>query len=144
MKTQRLYCFSFKAFEYYFERTMDVPHNAAIISICSSGSEKEYHIFHGDRVLNLDFDDITYAMDGYEEFTKEMADDVVKFIEKNIDKDFYIHCSAGISRSQAVTKFIHLNYDRNWELNPRNSDYLFANGMVYQMLCEAHRKLYPR
>ena len=83
-------------------------------------------------------------MDGYEEFTKEMADDVVKFIEKNIDKDFYIHCSAGISRSQAITKFIHLNYDRNWELNPRNSDYLFANGMVYQMLCEAHRKLYPR
>ena len=36
----------------------------------------------------------------------EKAKVIVDFVVANIGKDFYVHCSAGVSRSQAVVRFI--------------------------------------
>jgi len=32
---------------------------------------------------------------------------LLSFIDKNYDKDFYVHCFAGVSRSGAIAKFIN-------------------------------------
>lgn len=74
------------------------------------------------NVLTLIFDDVEYddiESKGhlYKAFTKEQGKSVLDFINKNIDKSkFIIHCSAGISRSGAVGRFIFdylkfLNYN---------------------------------
>ena len=62
------------------------------------------------NVLNLEFDDVdkdtefhrkkAYAM------TTQQAMRLFKFINDNLDKDFYIHCRAGVSRSGAIGYFI--------------------------------------
>lgn len=138
-----------------------VPNNIAIISICNSQNfEDEYHICDGENVLNLNFDDVspevfklsddtenfTYqSYDGKEInlqfFTKSMADECVRFIERNKNKNFYIHCSAGISRSQAFVKYIKNVYnDINWITNP-NNPCEFPNGFVYSQLMKSYREI---
>ena len=104
----------------------------------------------------LDFDDIdptsiglsdtteeySFTDDGYLKvffFTDSMAKQTIDFIEKNKDKDFYIHCSAGLSRSQAFVKYIkNVYFDNDWETNPGNPC-RYANGFVYQKLMHAYR-----
>ena len=62
-----------------------------------------------------------------------------KHKEKNKDKNFFIHCSAGISRSQAFVLFIQNTYfEQKFELNPTNPC-ISPNGHVYSKLCEAYR-----
>lgn len=138
-----------------------VPDNIAIISICNSQNfEEEYHICDGENVLNLNFDDVspeafrlsddtekfTYqSYDGKEInlqfFTKSMADECVRFIERNKNKNFYIHCSAGVSRSQAFVKYIKNVYnDINWITNP-NNPCEFPNGFVYSQLMKSYREI---
>lgn len=63
------------------------------------------------NVLNLEFDDVSkdrvfgdihaYAI------TEEQAEKCVNFIEQNIGKTFIIHCRAGMSRSAAISMFLH-------------------------------------
>ena len=132
-----------------------------------AGTDAEYHICEDDvNVLNLNFDDVdpmalglsddteTYTYEnGYakgtfttiEFFTNDMAKRAVKFIEDAIENnkfdgvDFYIHCSAGISRSQAFVKYIkNVYYDYDWETNP-NNPCLHPNGFVFQKLMQAYR-----
>ena len=44
-----------------------------------------------------------------------------EFIDKHIDCDFYIHCNAGMSRSQAFVKYIQDCYpDKEWETRKEN------------------------
>ena len=44
-----------------------------------------------------------------------------EFINKHIDCDFYIHCNAGMSRSQAFVKYIQDCYpDKEWETRKEN------------------------
>lgn len=75
-------------------------------------------------VLNLDFDDISgyrvwEAITDYEwdEVSKEIYKDVYgmsveqagvlfEFLEKSIGKNVMVHCSAGLSRSQGVVRFL--------------------------------------
>lgn len=132
-----------------------------------AGTDTEYHICEDDvNVLNLNFDDVdpmalglsddteTYTYEnGYakgtfttiEFFTNDMAKRAVKFIEDVIENnkldgvDFYIHCSAGISRSQAFVKYIkNVYYFLDWETNP-NNPCLHPNGFVFQKLMQAYR-----
>jgi predicted protein tyrosine phosphatase len=59
-----------------------------------------------DNVLNIDFGDC--GEEELEAMSIEQAHDIINFIKKNKDKNnFYIHCSAGISRSGAVASFIY-------------------------------------
>lgn len=132
-----------------------------------AGTDTEYHICEDDvNVLNLNFDDVdpmplglsddseTYTYENeyakgtfttIEFFTNDMAKHAVKFIEDVIENnkldgvDFYIHCSAGISRSQAFVKYIKNVYDFiDWETNP-NNPCLHPNGFVFQKLMQAYR-----
>lgn len=160
----KLWCTSFIQFKqiaYKNEWDEIVPDDIAIISICNSQNfEGEYHICNNEKVLNLNFDDVspesfrlsddtenfTYqSYDGKEInlqfFTKSMADECVRFIERNKNKNFYIHCSAGISRSQAFVKYIKNVYnDVNWITNP-NNPCEFPNGFVYSQLMKSYREI---
>lgn len=165
----KLWCVSFIEFEYIAKENKwdgGVPSNIAIISI-NNGTyfEGEHHICKdADNVLNLNFDDADPVGYGLPEdtefysynapgkrsislgfFTKQMAEKAVKFIENVIENnkldgvDFYIHCSAGISRSQAFVKYIKNVYDFiDWETNP-NNPCLHPNGFVFQKLMQAYR-----
>ena len=163
---QKLWCTSFIQFEQIAkEQEWDkkVPKDIAIISINNgkdAGVDEEYHVCKGDNVLNLDFDDVepmafdlddsvethTYKQNNEKEitlefFTDKQAKDAVKFIEEHKDRNFFIHCSAGISRSQAFVKYIQYIYrGTEWETNPINACQ-FPNGFVYQKLMNAWREL---
>jgi hypothetical protein len=142
----------------------EVPSDIAIISIIGSEqcrSSDDIHICNGDNVLNLEFDDIspevfnlsdnaiehTYSDNSgrittVKFITETQANKSVKFITKHIYKDFYIHCSAGVSRSQAFVKFIQNNFfEITWETNP-NNPCVFPNGFVYSKLMEASRNYF--
>ena len=142
----------------------EVPSDIAIISIIGSEqcrAKDDTHICHGDNVLNLEFDDVSpeaFNLDDnvtehtYSDYagntttvkfiTEIQANKSVKFISKHIYKDFYIHCSAGVSRSQAFVKFIKNNfYEIDWITNP-NNPCVFPNGFVYSKLMEASRNYF--
>ena len=170
MENNKLWCVSFNEFEKMAKKhgwDKYIPSDIAIISINNSihcGVEDEYHICSdSDNVLNLDFDDIdpsalglsddteTYTFENkyrpgtyttVDFFNSIMAKKSVEFIEYNKNKNFYIHCSAGISRSQAFVKYINNTYfDTGWETNP-NNPCKFPNGFVYSKLMEANRNYY--
>lgn len=163
----KLWCVGFNEFETIAKRNgwcLEVPSNIAIISINNgkdAGIDNEYHICEDDvNVLNLNFDDVdpmslglsddteTYKYENryspatfttIEFFTNDMAKRAVQFIEDNKDKNFYIHCSAGVSRSQAFVKFIkNVYYEYDWETNP-NNPCIHPNGFVFQKLMQAYR-----
>jgi hypothetical protein len=143
---KKLWCLDLLSFKNLCETNgwdKEVPNDIAIISIIGSPQcrdDEEEHICHGDNVLNLDFDDCSPQAFGLDEnvetytykssntrettlqfITNEMAKKAVEFINRNIGKDFYIHCFAGVSRSQAFVSYILQNYPQiNWETNPQN------------------------
>lgn len=154
MNQQKLWCLSFLLFEQLCKENgwdNNVPDDIAIISIIGSDDcrdDNEIHICHGDNVLNLEFDDCdpvafgldvnieeyTYKSNGKETtlkfFNNDMAKQAIDFIERNKNKHFYIHCSAGVSRSQAFVKYISEKYNNiDWITNPINPCE-FPNGYV--------------
>lgn len=63
-----------------------------------------------DSVLNIEFADVDNSgqMKYKNALTHEQSNEIIKHIEKNKDKNvFIIHCSAGISRSGAVSAWIY-------------------------------------
>lgn len=156
---QKLWCLSFEDFkEIALNNNWDknVPDNIAIISIVNTVTNEDeiYHICNGDNVLNLDFDDADPLANGLSDdietfvlenglviqfFTTAMAEQVINFIEEHKDKDFYIHCAAGISRSQAFVKYIkNVYYDNDFYTNP-NNPCTHPNAYVFQKLMQAYR-----
>lgn len=68
-------------------------------------------------------DDDTNTTRVYECFNHKQAAQIIEFIEKNIGKDFYVHCYAGLSRSQAVVMFILTHFNKYYDytcLNKHN------------------------
>ena len=63
-------------------------------------SDSKLNIDEGENIINLRVNDDS------EDFSPEMARNIIRFVLKNKGKDFYIHCIMGKSRSQAVAKFI--------------------------------------
>lgn len=117
-----------------------LPKNVAIISICCTepvknnynsagynGAEDEHYFSDAENVFNVDFDDITSAVEIYRDITatcitKEQAEKLVKFIEDHKECDFYIHCNAGKSRSQAVVRYICETYGDKYEIKTREDN----------------------
>lgn len=121
------------------EKTL--PANVACIEICCTSDITEYYgstfrladkpYFYGkhsnENTLVLFFDDITEDVRDITSkihakgFTIEQARQLIAFIDKNINKDFYIRCHAGKSRSQAVVQYILDFYSSiDWETNKDN------------------------
>lgn len=97
----------------FCDNNIEDNQNVAFISIVGTkGNDDSSHFFRNDHlnVLNLEFDDV--LQDGvlfghkYKAISSDQADQIVAFIEANKDKDFYVHCLAGISRSGAIGTFI--------------------------------------
>jgi predicted protein tyrosine phosphatase len=123
-----------------------LPENTVLISINEEhGNFYPLQVSIDDRVLRLRFSDVTTMInhrDGnqYLPISRETANKVVNFIEENKDKNFIVHCAAGVSRSSAVCMYIHLKYGhalRNafWSLSEPNS---FVLGRLF---IEAKRPL---
>lgn len=125
-----LMCYSYEGFcrklkqEFWFDGNL--PSDWIFISIGEYMScEREPHpLEENDQVINLNFDDISGYRPwdanpefGWTEEYKELykytygmndkdTERLFSFLQKNIGKNVMIHCSAGISRSQGVVKFL--------------------------------------
>ena len=116
-----------------------IPPKTAFISICGSKEcqefviqEREFHYFEEQhpQVLNLEFDDITDSVveipDHPKKYCYGMTIDqgkiAAEFIRDNLGSDFYIHCRAGHSRSQAFVRYILDMYDGIYDfiIRPEN------------------------
>lgn len=100
------------------------------------------------NVLNIDFDDVEseclWQHNGecgkYAPLNGEQAKQLYDFILQHIGKNFYIHCAAGISRSQAVGKFIREFFPNyNYIENPNNKERTH-NSLVYTLLKREYYK----
>lgn len=88
-----------------------------------------------EDVLTLYFDDIEKAVEGAVQFTREQANQIIAFLQKNRDVEtLLIHCYGGESRSRAVGAFAV-------EWLGGNSEKYFTTGhpnlYVYHMLKQA-------
>lgn len=90
--------------------------------------DHKYTTYYGTTAL--------YALD------YNQARRIVLFIETHMDCDFYIHCSAGISRSQGVVRYILDTYSNEYDIktNP-NNPCLCPNNHVVIMLKRTFRNL---
>lgn len=156
----KVYCYSKFAFVNEMKRfgwnDTTLPKNVAIISICCTepvkehwksegyeGTEDEHYFRDAENVFNVDFDDIDTTTRDCGDFvatciTDEQAEKLVKFIAEHSNCDFYIHCNAGKSRSQAVVRFITewLGQTRNIETRAENPC-LYPNIFVLNTLRHA-------
>ena len=161
---QKLFCYSAQTFKQTMDdnkwTNKTLPSCVACIEICATPDVRNYYgqLFSIDdkpwfldkksfgpvpeNVLKLNFDDITESARsiGEDKFAYGMnvdqAKQIVDFIDKNIDKDFYIHCHAGKSRSQAIVRYILDFYpDHDWETRTENPCMFgLVNGRVYSLL----------
>ena len=161
----RAWCMSKRKFEQYCLDNgwqPDVNPPDAVISICCNPDVAEKVLKDGDphyfsdglsNVLNVEFDDITsdketydgQETDGYDKvtaygITPETAERIVRFIEDHKHMDFVIHCRAGKSRSQAVTRYILDFYRDHDNFNPANPC-IFHNVHTYVALKNARERL---
>lgn len=83
-------------------------HNTVVISI--SKPEPPARLKDGwEDVLRLEFHDVVsipLGMQECEPFLDHHVEEIHDFVEENLDKDFMVHCDAGMSRSVAVGVFI--------------------------------------
>lgn len=137
VSTYRLYCFPRVGILTLGKEIIKHDPLAAVISISSStdlcpelselglGAHEEGI----NKALFLKFDDIGPEGKGTNNFppypiNEKQAKEIVEFIEKWINHgpvNFYIHCDAGVSRSQAVVKFILECFpDYPWQIFRKN------------------------
>ena len=118
----------------------------AFISINDTHGNWSISWFDSDHpnVLRLWFDDVEHDLElsptnkeSCRAFSQEQGKQVREFIDNNKDKDFLVHCSAGISRSGAVGRFIvdYLQGDR--EYFEKNNPHIHPNGRVSRILNRA-------
>lgn len=90
-------------------------------------------------VLTLYFDDIERKVKNATLFNKEMANQIIDFIDtyKNKVDTLVIHCYAGQSRSRAVGAFaLHMLHKDNSEL----IEYGSPNLLIYNLLMKEYKK----
>lgn len=129
------------------ERIKYLPDNTVLISI--NEVDDELWRLHLDRlsskVLTVRFPDITAKLE-YKgnlllPISVETALKIINFVNINQDKNFIIHCAAGISRSAAVALFINREYGH--ELKPDFWRLCHPNPYVLGLLTrERHSKKY--
>ena len=106
----KAFVFSKRLFDNYMREhgiyDANLPSDMAVVSI-GEPEESEHYFQDSPQILNIDFWDVNdYEVEGIKGLTDEQAETIHNIIESNIGKDFYIHCRAGVSRSQAVGRFL--------------------------------------
>ena len=117
-----------------------IPGEIAFISICcTDGSENHWFKQNHANVINMDFDDILRdEIETFKGISDTQAEELYKFIVANQGKDFFIHCSAGKSRSQAICKVITTMYE-GYETRPDNPclyPNIFVSNKLFRLLRE--------
>lgn len=115
--------------------------------IFSNGPSSRWFRQRHRNVLNLIFDDISAperaqagvspAGNGYVLFDESMAREIVAFVEANKDAAVWIvHCSAGVSRSGAVSRWLkdRLEFKYGIEANNVDGRHAVPNAHVLKVL----------
>lgn len=108
----------------------------AIISITNSGDAPANLKEGWAQVLRLEFDDIDTAEEPFALFSEQHARCVIQFVcqcHKKEIEGILVHCTAGVSRSAAVAKWIADRYQL-----PFNEKYMLYNKHVHKVLREEH------
>jgi predicted protein tyrosine phosphatase len=111
--------------------------NWAIISITDSGTTIAPLQDGWSAVLRVEFDDIAQPEAPYRIFTEGMAREIIEFVMRCSAEDLeglLVHCSAGISRSAAVAKWIAEKYRLGFP-----EGYEKYNKHVYRLLKEEYQ-----
>lgn len=91
--------------------------------------------------IKLHFHDLDKPFANLKYFTKDEANLLSEFIKKNKDKQFIVHCEAGMSRSAAIAKSILLWLDNCDDLNNEtmiDKHYrYYPNKLVLKLLSES-------
>lgn len=115
----------------------------ALISINDTHGQWSVSWFDNDHsnVLRLWFDDVEHNFqlsptnkESCRAFTEKQAHQVIKFAKDNRNKNFIVHCSAGISRSGAVGTFLNGYCQGDWEAFKKMNPYISPNARVNRML----------
>lgn len=108
-----------------------VPRKGRSVLISITSPNSEFVQLHGDwtDVLRLKFDDVEQK-DGqdYELFSDIQAKQILDFVIKHLDKDIFVNCDAGLSRSPAVVVALEQIFNANDVSNV--SDYQHHNRFV--------------
>jgi predicted protein tyrosine phosphatase len=110
----------------YHAAEIDPTPGTVVISIGSP--DEEYTLKPGwDDILRIEFDDVVRIPTGLRghniiAFCDAHAETIHAYIEKHSDKDFLIHCSAGLSRSVAVGAFMREVFDADLKLHEVETD----------------------
>ena len=93
-----------------------------------------------EAVLRVEFHDVVkvpHDMPDIVAFSQEHVDAIHAFVETYLDKDFVIHCDAGVSRSVAIGLYLQDVYDA--ELHTHAIDTTrAANSRVHRGLIRTH------
>lgn len=129
-------------------KSLDINENTVLISITDPKSDflpvKIQNQFKD--VLNIQFWDMEEQIGNYKPINKEEATIIRNFIINNKDKNFVIHCEAGISRSSGVGLAILLICEFNCDKylmatsdNPIKSHHRYSpNYTVYDMISKPY------
>lgn len=129
-------------------KSLDINENTVLISITDPKSDflpvKIQNQFKD--VLNIQFWDMEEQIGNYKPINKEEATIVRNFIINNKDKNFVIHCEAGISRSSGVGLAVLLICEFNCDKylmatsdNPIKSHHRYSpNYTVYDMISKPY------
>lgn len=127
-------------FNYAFIEILDTTKSKKPFNDHSNGNNTALFINKHSNVLVLSFDDIEkdFVSNGhkYKSMSERQGKKIFKFIQNNIDKDkFIVHCTAGISRSGAIGRFIidFLKYKGYHTCFPEHNN-IYPNGHVSRIL----------
>lgn len=120
--------------------------NTVVISIRSPGAEPAQLNEGWEEVLRLWFDDVVKVPTGpivvkdLTLFSEEHAQQIHEFVESHLDKDFVIHCEAGVSRSVAVGLYLHDVYGADLLCHeiPGANPSATTNSRVHRALLRKH------
>ena len=139
------YVFSKRLFDRYMSEhgitDGNIPEGMAVVSIGEPSESESDHWFQEPScsVLNIDFWDVNgYRVEDVLGMTDEQAFEIYRFLSGNIGKDFYIHCRAGVSRSQAVARFLEDCY--GYEVVQGSDRPPFPNAHVLALLKREYAK----
>lgn len=97
----------------------ELPENFVLISINEPEGDLYRLNFNREdpRILTLRFPDVTGPIRNLTPLSHEMTLKILDFINLNKDKNFLVHCHAGVSRSSAVCLYIHLAHGHDLDAN---------------------------